>query len=229
MAQRRTAFAGFYGELYPDDTLQTAYWAVSRLALEVVGLFDENCYPAYFEDTDYIRRMHLLGLQEYRVPGWETTPLLHIGGGSRLVTDTGLHAPEHAADIHAFMKGSTAIIRRAFWTDYATAKYGHIPANDFSIRVDPNVRGGTPLDAFVINERRRCTIEQLEQRLIDKVRANPLIPDVEMAAMIWEAETAPGNPIHRRINGAKYYRNGTSLRLLTDCAVLMGGGGARFG
>ncbi|KAK7197613.1 hypothetical protein NESM_000711900 [Novymonas esmeraldas] len=223
MAQRRTAFAGFYGELYVDSAPQTAYWAVSRLALEVIGLFDENCYPAYFEDTDYIRRAALLGFRRFTVPGSERT-VLHIGGGSRLVTYKGLHAPEHAADIHAFMKGSTAIIQRGWWEDYATGKYGQTPSNDLSIQVDPNAQDGTPLDAFVINERRRCTIEQLEQRLIDKVRANPLISNVEMTAMIASAESAPGHPIHRRINGAKYYRSGTSLRLLTDCAALMGGG-----
>ncbi|KAK7199507.1 hypothetical protein NESM_000927700 [Novymonas esmeraldas] len=225
MAQRRTAFAGFYGEVHPSSSPNSAFWGMTRLALEVVGLFDENCYPAYFEDTDFGRRLELLGLKRFTVPGWEKTPLLHIGGGSRLVTDTGLHAPEHAAGMRAFMKGSTAIIRRSFWEDYAQMKYGAPGLGDASVMVEPNAQDGTPLDAFVINERRRCTIEQLEQRLIDKVRANPLIPDVEMAAMIWEAETAPGNPIHRRINGAKYYRNGTSLRLLTDCAALMGGGG----
>lgn len=34
----------------------------SRKTFEMVGLFDENFYPAYYEDSDYIRRMELMGI-----------------------------------------------------------------------------------------------------------------------------------------------------------------------
>lgn len=36
--------------------------AIGRKTLEEVGLFDENFYPAYYEDSDYIRRMELAGI-----------------------------------------------------------------------------------------------------------------------------------------------------------------------
>jgi glycosyltransferase involved in cell wall biosynthesis len=35
---------------------------LSRQTLSRVGLFDENFYPAYFEESDYIRRMEILGI-----------------------------------------------------------------------------------------------------------------------------------------------------------------------
>lgn len=33
--------------------------AVSKKLVEKIGYFDENFYPAYCEDTDYVKRMHL--------------------------------------------------------------------------------------------------------------------------------------------------------------------------
>lgn len=38
--------------------------ALGRKTIDAVGKFDENLYPAYYEDTDYIRRMELLGIHE---------------------------------------------------------------------------------------------------------------------------------------------------------------------
>ncbi|KAG5468134.1 hypothetical protein LSCM1_02107 [Leishmania martiniquensis] len=181
LQQRRAAFAGFYGDLYPDVQDQTALWAVTRLALEVAGFFDENCYPAYFEDTDLKRRLRLLGFQELRVPGWEQTPLLHIGGGSRSGVGE-LFAPQFAKEANAFLQGSSAIINRVYWRPYVLMKYGPVEPNDLAVMVEPNKEDGTPLDAFVINERRRCVIEQLEQRLIDTFVADPLTP----VSVIWD-------------------------------------------
>jgi hypothetical protein len=36
--------------------------ALSCITLGAVGKFDENFYPAYYEDSDYIRRMELKGI-----------------------------------------------------------------------------------------------------------------------------------------------------------------------
>lgn len=36
--------------------------AIGRKTFETIGLFDENFYPAYYEDTDFIRRMELAGI-----------------------------------------------------------------------------------------------------------------------------------------------------------------------
>lgn len=45
--------------------LTTMAWhcnAISRKCVDLVGEFDENFYPAYYEDTDYYRRMNLAGV-----------------------------------------------------------------------------------------------------------------------------------------------------------------------
>lgn len=56
-------------------------FALNPIALEHVGCFDENFFPAWWEDCDYHRRAALLGLRDVHV---ETTDVLHLGGGSRL-------------------------------------------------------------------------------------------------------------------------------------------------
>ncbi|HUV11824.1 MAG TPA: hypothetical protein VMX12_12675 [Acidimicrobiia bacterium] len=43
--------------------------ALSRSTIERVGYFDENFYPGYFEDTDYLYRMALAGLASPRENG----------------------------------------------------------------------------------------------------------------------------------------------------------------
>ena len=53
---------------------------------EKVGFYDENFYPAYYEDTDYHRRMTLAGIEPFRLPtdhayeGWATIKLEGYGG-----------------------------------------------------------------------------------------------------------------------------------------------------
>lgn len=37
-------------------------YIMTRLAVDIVGLYDENFYPAYLEDCDYMWRMHLAGV-----------------------------------------------------------------------------------------------------------------------------------------------------------------------
>lgn len=38
--------------------------AIGTPTIEKVGMWDENFYPAYYEDSDYIRRMELAGIHE---------------------------------------------------------------------------------------------------------------------------------------------------------------------
>lgn len=42
-------------------------FAIARQAIEVAGLFDENIFPAYFEDDEYVHRLGLAGLGVGRV------------------------------------------------------------------------------------------------------------------------------------------------------------------
>lgn len=46
--------------LLTDDAFHAAAWA--RPLIDVVGLFDENFWPGYFEDNDWIRRLELAGM-----------------------------------------------------------------------------------------------------------------------------------------------------------------------
>lgn len=65
-----------------------AFWEIKGLGFsgfglplavtEEVGLFDENLWPAYFEDNDYHRRVNLRGIPTRSLH----TPFDHVGSGS---------------------------------------------------------------------------------------------------------------------------------------------------
>lgn len=65
---------------------------LSRKTLETVGLFDENFYPAYYEDSDYIRRMEILGIHN---------PMVDDNKGGRL--------PKY--DVKAISKGNAHAVK----------------------------------------------------------------------------------------------------------------------
>jgi len=52
----------------PDNGMMTQEgWhciAINRKVFETIGDFDTNCYPAYYEDSDFIRRMELAKIHE---------------------------------------------------------------------------------------------------------------------------------------------------------------------
>ena len=59
-------------QLRPDDHWTDTlfgwhYVAFHRATLERVGRFDENFWPAYFEDSDFLVRLHLAGLPSPRL------------------------------------------------------------------------------------------------------------------------------------------------------------------
>ena len=56
-------------------------FAINPVAIEKLGCFDENIFPAYCEDQDYARRAHLSGLNEENCPD---TKLTHLGSNSVL-------------------------------------------------------------------------------------------------------------------------------------------------
>lgn len=53
-------------EPWYDSTFGWHLVAFRRDTIERVGRFDENFYPAYLEDTDYLTRLHLAGLPSPR-------------------------------------------------------------------------------------------------------------------------------------------------------------------
>ena len=54
-------------------------FAINPIALNTLGCFDENIFPAYCEDQDYSRRAFLAGLHEGNCPD---TKLSHVGSNS---------------------------------------------------------------------------------------------------------------------------------------------------
>ena len=61
-------------------------FAINPIALEVLGCFDENLFPAYCEDQDYSRRARLAGLHEANCPD---TEVFH-GGSAAIFSDAGV-------------------------------------------------------------------------------------------------------------------------------------------
>jgi GT2 family glycosyltransferase len=54
-------------------------FAVNRISIDTIGCFDENFFPAYYEDLDYARRAGLAGLAEGNCPD---TAVTHEGSAT---------------------------------------------------------------------------------------------------------------------------------------------------
>lgn len=72
--------AGYHlGYRRPLPSLGYACFAINPVAVERLGCFDENFFPAYCEDQDYARRAALAGLREENCPG---TMIRHGGSAT---------------------------------------------------------------------------------------------------------------------------------------------------
>nr|ACS87816.1 putative galactofuranosyltransferase [Angomonas deanei] len=215
--ERRNAFKDFAGPLYVDHNVETAFWGLTRLAMEVTGYFDENCYPAYYEDTDYVRRMWLLGFQSFHVRGFERRPMRHIGGGS--VVGVGKFKPApHLSDIPPFIRASAYIVKIAFPYHYTMAKY-ELPNIGWpdAMKKEPYRSQHFPLDAYVLNERRNAAITELQHLAIE-------FQTISSAKTIFGA-ASPEDALQRRnktvfknlrmvaLDYVLYYRDGDKLRV----------------
>ena len=96
----------------------------TKRLVEKVGFFDENFYPAYYEDDDYGIRIHHSGFKAQR---WDNTPLLHgtIDGSkdylSGLFVQLYLH-PDKSAATDAWRKSHEAGVSVS--KAYIEAKWG---------------------------------------------------------------------------------------------------------
>lgn len=70
-----------YALFYPSAayTSMFALFTLRKEAFTAVGLFDEEFYPAYFEDNDYYYRMRINNLQVYCVT---STDYAHVGSAT---------------------------------------------------------------------------------------------------------------------------------------------------
>ncbi len=82
---------------------------------ERIGYFDENFYPAYYEDSDMIRRMELAGIHN-PMSKTQRLPKVEVSAGFQ-------------GDAHALKKGGLKVNMGAM-TQYFIDKWGH--DNDFS-------------------------------------------------------------------------------------------------
>lgn len=101
---------------------------LSRKTLESVGYFDENFYPAYWEDSDYIRRMEIIGIHdpmnaEKQIPKFQV--------GATCVTDA-----------HALKTGVK--VNFVGCQDYFVEKWG--ATNEFGSQLDRDKMYKTPFN-----------------------------------------------------------------------------------
>lgn len=47
--------------------LDFCFFGINRVAIEKVGFFDQNIFPAYYDDRDYLRRLHLLDVPIHNI------------------------------------------------------------------------------------------------------------------------------------------------------------------
>jgi GT2 family glycosyltransferase len=74
--------AGFHQRFnHRQPSVGYSCFAINPIAIERLGCFDENIFPAYCEDQDYARRAGLSGLHEENCPD---TGLTHLGSNSVL-------------------------------------------------------------------------------------------------------------------------------------------------
>lgn len=53
--------------------------------IKSIGLFDENYHPAYYEDTDYMKRLRIAGMHDQIV--WSAAPVRQIGVATTVQSD----------------------------------------------------------------------------------------------------------------------------------------------
>jgi hypothetical protein len=105
------------------------FTAINPLALQVIGCFDENYFPIYGEDADYIRRAKLAGLKSGTV---RSTKVVHKGS-------TNIHTVAGLLEQNKATYAATLEYQFAKWGGhYGQEKYEH-PFGDSTIglRIDP--------------------------------------------------------------------------------------------
>lgn len=76
--------------LYRDreEAIGISCAAINPIAFETIGYFDENFIPAYYEDTDYFRRVRLAGMKQFTV---QDTCIRHVGSLSLATVHPDVH------------------------------------------------------------------------------------------------------------------------------------------
>lgn len=107
-------------------------FAINPVALEKLGCFDENIFPAYSEDQDYAYRAQLAGLHEENCAD---TNLTHAGSAS-------IRSNPLLLAQNALTQGRNIAYYRRKWGGMAGAETFRVPFNNpqLSIRIAPENR-----------------------------------------------------------------------------------------
>jgi len=117
---------GFDRRLEQRKSLGLSCSAINLQALERVGCFDENFFPAYYEDCDYTRRAELLGLKKAVC----TDTQIHHSGSASIFADAALTKQFEVT----FATNQTYYIRK--WGGDLGKEQFIYPFNDPAIRYD---------------------------------------------------------------------------------------------
>ncbi|KPI82442.1 putative galactofuranosyltransferase [Leptomonas seymouri] len=200
----------------------SAFWGWTRLAIEVTGYFDENCYPIYYEDTDYMRRMWLLGFKPFLPEGWKGPPMLHFSGGSIVSVKGFVPAPQFA-DVPPFVRGSKYVIEMQYSMLYILSKYNlHGYQFPDSANKEPHDGRHLPLDVYVLNEERNRAIFELQRLAVWYYSTDKADAALGARSPLAYARLRNATFLHKfvgkMLDGASYYRDGNALRLRPSLA-----------
>lgn len=156
--EMRKQFVEHYGMFFPTDVAHMAAFAMSRLLLATVGFFDENYYPTYGEDHDYVWRLEALGFQLYKSPKGQ---FIHFENANIGVNrDIGMRgiAKSTAYTIQSMKYGRMSY--QPFRLHYRRTKW--FPGNPVleaeKGRQPLPFSGQIPVDMWVLDEKRRNSI-----------------------------------------------------------------------
>lgn len=100
-------------------------WNAFSLGSEIVksiGLFDENYYPAYYEDTDYMERLRIAGMQDQIV--WSTAAVQQIGVATTVKSNADFF------ERNIFTNESN----HKYWQQKISGNYAHLNCSEYSLQ-----------------------------------------------------------------------------------------------
>jgi len=127
-----------------------SFFAVNPVAIETIGCFDENFFPAYCEDQDYARRAGLAGLLEENC---DDTMVVH-GGSSTIFASHDLTVQNSVTQLH-----NIAYYMRKWGGDAGNEQYETpFDHSDFGLRIGPERRAAPYGPGYDRTDRQLVTV-----------------------------------------------------------------------
>jgi GT2 family glycosyltransferase len=116
----------------PIENMHHCAVAFNWIAFDRAGLFDENFFPAYYEDIDHAYRCKLAGLDALTCEG----TFVHHAGSATIHKNEALHEQHH----RCFVRNQAYYIQK-WGGDKGSERYA-LPFNHFPLFIDPANRSG---------------------------------------------------------------------------------------